>query len=162
MLHIQPAKQSDWDEIFRLFVGVLKAGETYCFEADTPENILKDYWFPTHGATYVAKGKAGEFLGAYVLKANQQGRGSHVCNASFIVAPETRGMGVGRALGEHALNTAKGMNFKSMQFNMVISSNTRAVQLWQSLGFQILATLPQVFRHVSGQYVDAYVMFRFL
>jgi len=47
-----------------------------------------------------------------------------------------------------------------MQFNFVVSTNERAVRLWQSLGFEIVGTLPGAFEHPSLGYVDAYVMFR--
>lgn len=46
-----------------------------------------------------------------------------------------------------------------MQFNFVVSTNERAVKLWQSLGFQIVGRLPLAFEHPSKGYVDALVMF---
>lgn len=49
-----------------------------------------------------------------------------------------------------------------MQFNHVVSTNSRAVALWQSLGFAIVGTLPGAFNHPVHGYVDSYVMFRTL
>jgi ribosomal protein S18 acetylase RimI-like enzyme len=49
-----------------------------------------------------------------------------------------------------------------MQFNFVVSSNTRAVALWESFGFEIVGRLPQAFHHPKLGYVDALVMFRSL
>jgi len=49
-----------------------------------------------------------------------------------------------------------------MQFNFVVSTNERAVRLWQSLGFEIVGRLPLAFRHPSLGYVDALVMFQTL
>jgi ribosomal protein S18 acetylase RimI-like enzyme len=43
-----------------------------------------------------------------------------------------------------------------------VSTNTSAVALWQSLGFQIVGTLPKAFQHQQLGLVDAYVMYRFL
>jgi ribosomal protein S18 acetylase RimI-like enzyme len=54
------------------------------------------------------------------------------------------------------------MGFRAMQFNFVISSNERAAQLWQSLGFAIVGRLPEAFLHPQKGYVDALVMFRAL
>ncbi len=34
-----------------------------------------------------------------------------------------------------------------MQFNAVVETNTGAVHLWQSFGFQILTTIPEAFDH---------------
>ena len=75
-----------------------------------------------------------------------------------MVAPSAHG----RAMGEHCLNEARRAGYQAMQFNFVVSTNTGAVHLWQSLGFKILATLPRAFNHQTLGYVDAYVMHRFL
>jgi ribosomal protein S18 acetylase RimI-like enzyme len=50
----------------------------------------------------------------------------------------------------------------SEQFNAVVETNTRAVALWQSLGFQILATVPDAFHHPVHGYVGLYIMHRHL
>ena len=49
-----------------------------------------------------------------------------------------------------------------MQFNFVISSNDRAVHLWESFGFETVGRLPRAFRHPTLGFVDALVMHRFL
>jgi len=46
-----------------------------------------------------------------------------------------------------------------MQFNFVVSSNERAVKLWQRFGFEIVGRLPGAFEHPRLGFVDAYVMF---
>jgi ribosomal protein S18 acetylase RimI-like enzyme len=76
-----------------------------------------------------------------------------------MVSPGARGLGVGRAMGEHALSEARRLGFRAMQFNFVVSTNEPAVRLWQQLGFKIVGTLPGVFRHREKGFVDAYVMF---
>jgi ribosomal protein S18 acetylase RimI-like enzyme len=93
---------------------------------------------------------------------NQPGRGAHVANASFVVDPAVAGLGVGRALAEEALFQAKERGFRAMQFNAVVETNTRAVPLWRSLGFQVLATVPAAFDHPVHGYVGLHVMHRFL
>ena len=47
-----------------------------------------------------------------------------------------------------------------MQFNFVISTNDRAVRLWQSFGFEIVGRLPGAFQHPTQGYVDVYVLYR--
>jgi len=49
-----------------------------------------------------------------------------------------------------------------MQFNFVVSTNERAVHLWQAMGFEIVGRLPLAFKHPDSGYVDALVMFRHL
>jgi ribosomal protein S18 acetylase RimI-like enzyme len=65
-------------------------------------------------------------------------------------------------MGQHAIDSATGQGFLAMQFNFVVASNTRAVALWESLGFSRIARLPEAFRHPSLGLVDALVMHRTL
>jgi ribosomal protein S18 acetylase RimI-like enzyme len=60
----------------------------------------------------------------------------------------------------HALETARDLGFRAMQFNCVVSTNTRAVALWQAHGFDVVGRLPGAFRHPMQGYVDALVMYR--
>jgi ribosomal protein S18 acetylase RimI-like enzyme len=77
-----------------------------------------------------------------------------------MVAPEARGQGIGRAMGEHCLSEARRLGFLAIQFNFVVSTNESAVRLWQQLGFNIVGTLPGAFRHPEKGYIDVYVMHR--
>jgi ribosomal protein S18 acetylase RimI-like enzyme len=104
----------------------------------------------------------GQVVGTYILKPNQPALGSHVANAAFMVSPAARGLGVGKRMGEHCLVEARRLGFRAMQFNFVVSTNEAAVRLWQQLGFEIIGTLPEAFRHSQRGFVDAYVMFRTL
>src|SRR5262249_59764863 len=98
----------------------------------------------------------GAVAGMYKLVPNRRDLGSHVANASFMVAPSAHGRGIGRAMGEHCLNEARRAGYQAMQFNFVVSTNTGAVHLWQELGCRILATQPRAFNHSTLGYVDAY------
>jgi GNAT superfamily N-acetyltransferase len=137
---------------------VVCAGRQFCFEDVEP---VLGYWFSPGSVVYVAEADTG-VLGTYSIKPSQPGRGSHVANAGYMVAEAARGQGLGFALGEHSLETARELGFSSMQFNFVTSCNPSAVRLWQRLGFEITGTLPRVFRLDSGELVDAYVMSRAL
>lgn len=100
--------------------------------------------------------------GTYYLKPNQPGSGDHVANAGFMVAPEAERSGIGTAMVGHALSEAVRLGFRAMQFNLVVSTNMRAIALWERVGFQITGTLPEAFRHPTQGFVDAYVMYRSL
>jgi ribosomal protein S18 acetylase RimI-like enzyme len=65
-------------------------------------------------------------------------------------------------MSEHSQVTAAGLGFLAMQFNLVVSTNTGAVRLWQKLGFDIVGTLPRAFRHPEHGLVDAFVMYKWL
>jgi L-amino acid N-acyltransferase YncA len=161
MLTIREADNQDADAIWQIFRAVVAGGDTYVFAPDTPREEALAYWFNPTTRTYVAA-IASRVVGTYILRPNRPGLGSHVANAAFMVSPDARGLGVGRAMGEHCLAEATGLGYRAMQFNFVVSTNESAVHLWEQLGFRIVGTLPGAFRHCSQGFVDAYVMFRSL
>ncbi len=160
-LHIRLAAAADAEAIWRIFHEVIQGGDTFAYDPETPREVALRSWLETPRATYVAE-HAGVVVGSYFVKDNQPGLGSHVCNAGYMVAGSARGLGVGRAMCAHSLVEAKRLGYTAMQYNIVVSTNTGAVALWQSMGFAILATLPQAFRHRQLGLVDAFVMHRFL
>jgi L-amino acid N-acyltransferase YncA len=160
-MQIRPAINADRDAIWNIFHEIIAAGDTYVFDPQMPREEALAYWFRADTHTYVAE-EDGGVVGTYILRPNQSGLGSHVANAAFMVAPDAEGAGVGRRMAEHCLSEARRMGFRGMQFNFVISTNTRAIHLWNQLGFEIVGTLPGAFRHPEKGYVDVYVMFRSL
>jgi L-amino acid N-acyltransferase YncA len=157
-MKIRPAAEADRAAIWKIFHEVVAAGDTYAIDPDMSREEALAYWFSADTRTYVADGTLG-VVGTYILRPNQSGGGSHVANAAFMVAPEARGQGIGRAMGEHCLGEARRLGFRAMQFNFVASTNESAVRLWQQLGFEIVGTLPGAFCHPKNGYVDVYVMY---
>jgi L-amino acid N-acyltransferase YncA len=160
-MQIRPAINADHDAIWNIFHEIIAAGDTYAFDPQMPREEALAYWFRADTHTYVAE-EDGGVVGTYILRPNQSGPGCHVANAAFMVARDAEGAGVGRRMAEHCLSEARRMGFRGMQFNFVISTNTRAIHLWNQLGFKIVGTLPDAFRHPEKGYVDVYVMFRSL
>ena len=158
---IRPATTNDANAIWEILEPVIRAGETYTQpRAMSREDALKFWHSPGH-EVFVAE-EAGEILGTYFLRENQKGGGSHVANCGYMTAPRATGRGVARAMCAHSLEHARARGFRSMQFNFVVSTNERAVRLWQNFGFEILARLPAAFLHPTLGYVDAFVMHRTL
>ena len=83
-----------------------------------------------------------------------------VANCGCMTAPHASGRGVAIAMCEHSLIWAAARGFRAMQFNFVISTNERAIRLWQSFGFKVVGTIPQAFNHPVLGFVDALVMHR--
>jgi L-amino acid N-acyltransferase YncA len=160
-VELRPATAADGDAIWDIFHAVVARGDTYVFAPDTPRAEALAYWLNPSARCFVAE-SAGRIVGTYIVKPNNPGQGAHVANAAFMVAPGTRGQGVGRAMGEHCLAEARRLGFRAMQFNFVVSTNAPAICLWRQLGFAIVGTLPGVFRHPEQGFVDAHVMFRSL
>ena len=161
MITIRPVEDADFDAIWRIFNQVVQQGDTYTYDPGTTKDQAHSIWISREHSTYVAC-IDNQILGTYILKPNQPGLGSHVANAGYMVGIEGRGKGIGKAMCEHSLQEARRMGFTAMQFNMVVSTNESAIALWQKLGFSIVGTLPQAFRHKELGLVDAYVMHRFL
>ena len=161
MLDIRLATETDHDAIWDIFHAVIAPGDTYAFDPRMSREEALAYWFRADTHTYVAEDD-GHVVGTYILRANQPGSGSHVANAAFMVAPTARGQGIGRAMGENCLSEARRLGFRAMQFNFVVSTNEGAIRLWKQLGFKIVGTLPNAFRHPQKGCVDVYVMFRSL
>jgi L-amino acid N-acyltransferase YncA len=161
MITIRESTKGDADAIWEIFHAVIASGDTYVFKPDTPREEALAYWSGPATRTYVAE-KDNRVAGTYILRPNRPGLGSHVANAAFMVSPQARGLGVGRAMGEHCLAEAQRLGYRAMQFNFVVSTNEAAVRLWKRLGFRIVGTLPGAFRHATKGFVDVYVMFRAL
>jgi len=158
---IRPAKNDDRDAVLAVIMPTIRAGETYPLPRDLSEADALTYWFnPAHEVFVVERDN--QIVGSYYLRANNRGGGGHVANCGYIVAPEQTGRGVARAMCTHSLEHARTRGFRAMQFNFVISTNERAVRLWQSFDFQIVGRLPQAFKHPRHGFVDALVMYRSL
>ncbi|MFZ4541735.1 MAG: GNAT family N-acetyltransferase [Rickettsiales bacterium] len=159
---LDTATPDDFAAVKEIFLHVVDEGETYSYErAELADQWIRDYWLKNVVTTLVAK-VDGKVAGVCAIRVNRTGRGNHIANASYIVHHEHRGIGIGHALGRASLQAAKDKGFKAMQFNYVVSTNVKAVSLWQSLGFKIIGTMPQGYRHSRHGLVDVYMMHCFL
>jgi ribosomal protein S18 acetylase RimI-like enzyme len=161
MLLIRPATEADHRDIWFVLEPAIRAGETYTLPRDIGREQALAYWFEPGHSVYVADDN-DQIVGTYFLKANHQGAGSHVANCGYVVSPGDGGRGVGRTMCEDSVRRAAAAGFRAMQFNFVVSSNERAVRLWQSCGFEIVGRLPHAFAHPALGFVDALVMYRTL
>jgi L-amino acid N-acyltransferase YncA len=158
-MQIRPAASGDANAIWAIMEPIIRAGETYTLPRDTEKKTALAYWLSPEHEVFVAE-ENGEIAGTYFLQANQQGGGAHVANCGYMTAAAATGRGVARSMCEHSLDRARARGFRSMQYNFVISTNERAVRLWQSFEFQIVGRLPKAFLHPTLGYVDAYIMYR--
>jgi GNAT superfamily N-acetyltransferase len=150
------ATNEDEEALWGILEPMVRKGGTYVFSLDKPKESLMGYWMGADKFTFVVE-RDGELLGTFYLKANQEGLGDHICNAGFVVAPLAEGQGIGRWMGELAQTEAKSRGFLAMQFNFVIKSNQRAVQLWKSLGFAVIGEIPEAYRHSDLGLVPALI-----
>jgi L-amino acid N-acyltransferase YncA len=160
---VRDATAEDWPAIWGFLHGIIAAGETFSWDRDTGEEQARAMWLhEPPGRTVVAVDADGTVVGTAETHPNHGGGGAHVANAGFMVDPAHAGRGVGRALGEHVLEQARADGYRAMVFNAVVETNTHAVRLWRSLGFEVLATVPEGFNHPVDGYVGLHVMYRAL
>ena len=156
---VRAAVEKDADALWAILEPVIRAGETYPLPHNMDRESALVYWFSPGHEVFVAENDS-EIVGTYFLKANQRGGGAHVANCGYMTAPHAMGRGVARSMCAHSIERARQRGFRAMQFNFVVSTNERAVRLWQSFGFEIVGRLPQVFEHPRLGFVDALVMYR--
>lgn len=159
-VQIREANDQDWPAIYVFFTQIVEAGETYAFPPGMTSGRARPWWMePPPARTFVAV-DGDTVVGSAKTGPNRPGRGSHVATASFMVDPQHAGRGIGRLLAEHVLRAAREAGYRSMQFNAVVETNTAAVRLWQSLGFQVLGTVPEAFDSAQHGLVGLHVMHR--
>ncbi|MGY2892139.1 N-acetyltransferase family protein [Deinococcus sp. UYEF24] len=161
-VQIREYQNADWPPIWAIFQDIVATGETYAYDPDWLPEKAREVWVePAPGHTVVVC-DGPTLVGTAKVGPNRPERGSHVSTASFMVARGARGRGVGRALAEYALDWATAQGYAAMQFNAVVESNHGAVWLYQTLGFQIIGTVPAAFEHPALGRVGLHVMHRFL
>lgn len=159
ILLIRQASEADWPGIWTVFEPVVRDGESYPLDPGLDEAGARAYWFAPDKTIFVADDPALGIIGSYYIKPNSTGPAAHVCNAGYVVHPAARGRGVAQALCRHSIEEAGRRGYRAMQYNLVISTNDRAVRLWQHMGFTVVGALPGAFRRPNGDYVDALVMY---
>ena len=158
---IRTAAAPDEDAIWAILEPMIRRGDCYTLPREMSREESLKFWFAPGNETFASE-EDGAIVGTYFLRANQRGGGAHVANCGYVTAKGAEGRGIARAMCLHSLERAKQRGFRAMQFNFVVSTNERAVKLWLSLGFEIVARLPGAFQHPECGFVDAFVMYKHL
>ncbi len=160
--HIEPAAPEDFHAIWSFFKPVTRDDNAFCMPDGLDFDTAKAIWFSkNHQIFKLVLGDT--IIGTIMLRPNFGGPGRHqVANATFIIDPAHHGRGYGRTIGQFALDEARRQGYTAMLFNSVVSTNQRALHLWQSLGFRIIGTVPRAYRHHTLGWVDTHIMHRFL
>jgi ribosomal protein S18 acetylase RimI-like enzyme len=160
-MQIRAARSEDDTALWAVLEPVIRAGETYALPRDMTREAALAFWGAPGADVFVAEAD-GAIVGSYFVRPNQRGGGAHVANAGYATAVGQTGRGIARAMCAHSIEHARGRGFRAMQYNIVVSTNVRAVRLWQAMGFAIVGRLPGAFAHPTHGDVDAFVMFRAL
>jgi L-amino acid N-acyltransferase YncA len=158
----RPALDGDWSAIWPIFTAVVAGGDTYAYSPDTGFDEGRRLWMEGDDREVFVVLVDDEVAGSAYLRPNQPGLGDHVANAGWMIGSAHRGLGLGRRFAEYVIEEARAAGYQAMQFNAVVASNEAAVRLWQSLGLEIVGTVPDAFRHTELGPTAVHVMYRSL
>jgi GNAT superfamily N-acetyltransferase len=161
-MQIREFLESDWPQVWPIVRAVAQAQDTFTYDPAMTETQAHEIWVQRPPGLTVVAVDGNHVLGTAKMGPNRQGPGSHISNASFMVAADARGRGVGTALCRFALDWARERAFAGMQFNAVAESNRAAVLVYERLGFVIVGTVPGAFAHPTLGRVGLHIMYRAL
>ena len=156
---IREATAADWPALWEIVRPVLRAADTYTIDAGLDSDAARAFWMAPPSERVTVAEAEGRVLGTGHMGPNRGGPGAHIANASYMVSPEARGRGVGRALVVDSIAWARRAGYDALQFNAVAESNRGAVALYRDLGFVILGTVPGGFAHPVEGKVGLHVMY---
>ena len=149
-LSVEKYSSADLADMIRIWNEVVEEGIAFPQEELLDETSGREFFA---AQTYCGVARLdGKVLGLYILHPNNVGRCGHICNDSYAVSSESRGLHIGEKLVLDCLEQAKLHGFGVLQFNAVVESNIHARHLYERLGFVQLGTIPKGFRMKDGSY----------
>jgi ribosomal protein S18 acetylase RimI-like enzyme len=150
---IREAREDDLDELFQLYALVVDEGGAFPAAPPATRKDFERTWIEEKTIVLVVR-SGSRIAGSYHLLPNFSGRAAHIGNAGYMVHPDFRRQGIGRALVEHSLAEAPRHGFDALMFNLVFESNP-ARYLYEGFGFKAVGQVPEA---VEGE--DAIVYWR--
>jgi GNAT superfamily N-acetyltransferase len=156
---IREFREPDWPKVWPIIHEIVIAQETFPYDPEMTVDEAHDVWVERSPGRTVVVVDGQRLLGTAKMGPNRDGPGGHVATASFMVAADARGRGIGTLLCQEALDWARRRGFRGMQFNAVAASNDAAIHIYERLGFRIVGTVPGAFRHPRLGYVGLHIMY---
>ena len=158
-MEIREFAEADWPQVWPIVRDVVRAQETFPYDPAMTEDQARETWIEAPPGLTVVAAEDGRVLGTAKMGPNKPGPGAHISTASFMVAADARGKGVGGALCRCAMDWAKEHRYAGMQFNAVVESNRSAVELYERLGFAMIGTVPGAYEHRVLGRVGLHIMY---
>lgn len=151
---IRKYQQKDLGDMIRIWNEVVEDGIAFPQEDLLTEETGKCFFAEQTYCGVAEDTETGKIYGLYILHPNNVGRCGHICNASYAVSRDSRGMHIGEKLVKDCLEQGKKHEYGVLQFNAVVASNIHARHLYERLGFVQLGVIPKGFRMKDGHYED--------
>lgn len=150
---IRAYREEDLPDLIRIWNEVVEDGVAFPQEEFLTEETGRGF-FASQTYTAAAVDETGKIYGLYILHPNNVGRCGHICNASYAVSKDARGLHIGEQLVLDCLAQGKTHGYGILQFNAVVATNIHARHLYERLGFVQLGIIPGGFRMPDGHYED--------
>ena len=151
---VRKYEEKDLPAMIRIWNEVVEDGVAFPQEECLDETTGAEF-FEEQTYTAVAENQEnGQVLGLYILHPNNIGRCGHICNASYAVSRDSRGLHIGEKRVKDCVVQGKVHGFRVLQFNAVVAGNVHARHLYERVGFHQLGVIPGGFRLKNGEYED--------
>ena len=151
---VRKYEEKDLPDLIRIWNEVVEDGVAFPQEECLNEETGKAFFAEQTYTAAAVDAESGKVYGLYILHPNNIGRCGHICNASYAVRKDMRGLHIGEMLVKHCMKMGKKFGFRILQFNAVVKSNAGALKLYEKLGFVRLGTIPKGFEMNDGHYED--------
>lgn len=151
---IREYEEKDVMQMIKIWNEVVEEGVAFPQEEFLTAESGRDFFASQTYSGVAVDVETEKIHGLYILHPNNIGRCGHICNASYAVASESRGLHIGEKLVLDCIKQGGLHNYSILQFNAVVASNIHARHLYERLGFIQLGTIPKGFRMKDGRYED--------
>ena len=153
-IEIRAYKEQDLPDMVRIWNEVVEEGIAFPQEDCLTIQTGREFFASQTYSAVAVDADTETVYGLYILHPNNIGRCGHICNASYAVSTESRGLHMGEKLVLDCLEQGRRHGFRVLQFNAVVATNIHARHLYERLGFVQMGTIPKGFRMKDGHYED--------
>lgn len=153
-ISVRVYQSSDLPYMIHIWNEVVEDGVAFPQEEYLNDQTGAEFFAEQTYTAVAVDSESDKVYGLYILHPNNIGRCGHICNASYAVSRDSRGLHIGEKLVSDCLKQGAVHGFRILQFNAVVASNIHARHLYERLGFQQLGVIPGGFRMKDGHYED--------
>jgi RimJ/RimL family protein N-acetyltransferase len=165
---VRSARPDDAPAVLAHGRGVIDEGEffvtcpdEYNFTVEQEQDWIRQYT-DDPGKLLIVAETSGQLIGVLFLESGSRRRLAHRANLHMSVNKDWRGRGVGCGLLQSAIEWAEASPVIEKLGLAVFASNSRAIALYQKLGFIEEGRKPREVRFGADQYADDVLMYRFV